>query len=56
MYRLLAAKTEGMKGKVIDFAQALVRTPSLSLSEQLAADLVEKQMAQLGYDKVSSAT
>ena len=52
MYRLLRAKNSGLKGAVIDFAKELVQTPSTSLQESDVADRVERQMKEIGYDKV----
>ena len=33
MYSLLAAKTAGLQAEALEFAQALIRTPSPSLQE-----------------------
>jgi putative selenium metabolism hydrolase len=52
MYRLLRAKNSGLEDAVIDFAKELVQTPSTSLQEGDVADRVERQMKEIGYDKV----
>jgi putative selenium metabolism hydrolase len=52
MYRLLRAKNSGLKGAVTDFAKELVQTPSTSLQESEVATRVERQMKEIGYDKV----
>ena len=52
MYAILRTKNEGLKSEVVDFAQQLIQTPSPSLEEGKAADLVEQRMNDLGYDKV----
>lgn len=41
-----------MKDNAISFASNLIQTPSVSLKEQQAADLVENKMRALGYDDV----
>jgi len=52
MYDLLKRKTEGLKAGATEFAANLVRTPSVSLDEGRAADLVEREMKELGYEQV----
>jgi len=52
MYRMLRRKNEGLREDVAGFAQKLIRTPSVSLQEARVAELVEKQMREVGYDKV----
>jgi len=52
MYRILRERNEGLKGRMVAFAQKLVQTPSISLDEKAVADLVEKEMIELGYDRV----
>jgi acetylornithine deacetylase/succinyl-diaminopimelate desuccinylase-like protein len=52
MYDLLKRKTEGLRAGATEFAANLVRTPSVSLSEGRAADLIEKEMKKLGYEQV----
>lgn len=51
MYDILRRKNSGLKNQLVDFAQQLVRKPSLSLQEGEIADLVRQQMEILGYDK-----
>ncbi|MBN1514510.1 MAG: M20/M25/M40 family metallo-hydrolase [Phycisphaerae bacterium] len=52
MYDILRGKADGLKRDAIRFAGKLVRTPSLSLGEKDAADLVLQQMREVGFDKV----
>ena len=52
MYDILRRKNAGLKDQVVDFAQQLVRKPSLSLQEREIADLVRLQMETIGYDKI----
>ena len=47
-----ALKNAGLKDKVVDFAQMLIRKPSPSLQEQEIAELVRQQMEVIGYDKI----
>ena len=51
MYDILQRKNAGLKNQVVDFAQQLVRKPSLSLQEREIAGLIRKQMEIIGYDK-----
>jgi putative selenium metabolism hydrolase len=44
--------TEAERSQVLAFAQALVRTPSLTGQEGDLAALVRRQMEQMGYDEV----
>lgn len=53
MYQLLSEKCEGLRPNIVDFARRLVATPSPSLEEEHAADLVEKEMRGLLFDHVS---
>ena len=46
MYDLLKGKLEGLQGELMSFAQALLRTRSLSRDESSAATLVERQLAK----------
>jgi len=52
MYRLLRARTEGLKQDLIDFATELVRTPSPTLGEGDVADRVRAEMQKIGYDRI----
>ena len=52
MYDILRRKNSGLKNQVVDFAQQLVRKPSLSLQERKIADLVRQQMEIIGYDRI----
>ena len=52
MYDILRRKNSGLKDQVVDFAQQLVRKPSLSLQEREIADLVRQQMEIIGYDRI----
>lgn len=52
MYRILSSKNEGITDEVKYFACELVRTPSPSLYESRVASLVEKEMREIGYDRV----
>jgi len=52
MYDVLRAKMRGLSDDVIRFAQQLVRTPSLSYAEADVAALVEREMGQIGLDRV----
>ena len=52
MYQLLEMKNNGLKKSVLEFAQELVRTPSLSLQEEEVAKKIESRMKDIGYDKV----
>ena len=42
-----------LQDEIIAFAQALVRTKSMTCEEKAVAELVEKQMQKLGFDDVS---
>jgi putative selenium metabolism hydrolase len=48
----LRAAAERGRDAMIDFAQRLIRTPSLSGDERAVADLVLAEMTALGYDEV----
>jgi acetylornithine deacetylase/succinyl-diaminopimelate desuccinylase-like protein len=52
MYNLLRAKTSGLAEEIVSFAQTLIRTPSLSLQEEAAAEITERHLLRIGYDKV----
>ena len=52
MYSILRGKNEGIEDAVLHFARELVRTPSPSLAEAHVAKLVEKEMREIGYDRV----
>lgn len=52
MHTILRNKNEGLKRDVVAFARDLIRTPSVSLDEARVAELVEKQMRQIGFDQV----
>ena len=54
MYDLLKGKLEGLQGELTSFAQALLRTRSLTRDESSAAALVEKQMRALDFDSVTT--
>jgi acetylornithine deacetylase/succinyl-diaminopimelate desuccinylase-like protein len=54
MYDLLKGKLEGLQGELMSFAQALLRTRSLTRDESSAAALVEKQMRALDFDTVTT--
>jgi acetylornithine deacetylase/succinyl-diaminopimelate desuccinylase-like protein len=54
MYDLLKGKLEGLQGELMAFAQALLRTRSLTRDESSAAALVEKQMRALDFDTVTT--
>ena len=54
MYDLLKGKLEGLQGELMSFAQALLRTRSLTRDESSAAALVEKQMRALDFDSVTT--
>ena len=49
MDRIRAALVER---ELIDFAQSLIRTPSLSMEEEAVSLLVRSEMERLGYDEV----
>lgn len=52
MYTILRNKNEGLQRDVLAFAEALVRTPSVTGDEAKVAELVESKMREIGYDKV----
>lgn len=52
MYTILRNKNEGLRCDVLAFAEALVRTPSVTDNESKVAELVEAKMREIGYDKV----
>jgi len=52
MHTILRNKTEGLKRELLNFAQTLVRTPSVTGDESKVAGLVEIKMREFGYDKV----
>jgi acetylornithine deacetylase/succinyl-diaminopimelate desuccinylase-like protein len=52
MYRILSDRNAGLKDDALALARELVMTPSPSLEEGGAADLVEAAMRGRGYDKV----
>jgi len=52
MHELLKRKLSGLKDPLVTFAQSLIRTESISLNETSAAAVVEREMRELGYDKV----
>ncbi|MBN1902037.1 M20/M25/M40 family metallo-hydrolase [Candidatus Sumerlaeota bacterium] len=52
MYKILKNHTERSKREMIDFTRELIKTPSLSLAENKIAELIEKKMKELAYDKV----
>ena len=54
MYDLLKGKLEGLQSELMSFAQALLRTHSLSRDESSAAALVEKQLRALDFDTVTT--
>ncbi len=52
MYDLIRSKTDCMHNDVVRFTQRLVQTRSPSLNEEDAAQVVEKEMRNVGYDHV----
>jgi acetylornithine deacetylase/succinyl-diaminopimelate desuccinylase-like protein len=52
MHTILRNKNDGLKRDLVSFARDLIRTPSVSLDEAKVAELVEKQMRQIGFDQV----
>ena len=54
MYDLLKSKLEGLQSELMSFAQALLRTRSLSRDESSAAALVERQLHALDFDTVTT--
>jgi acetylornithine deacetylase/succinyl-diaminopimelate desuccinylase-like protein len=52
MYTILKNKNEGLQRDVLAFAEALIRTPSVTGDESKVAELVETKMREIGYDKV----
>lgn len=52
MYSLLKRSTGGVAGRLVEFTQELVRTPSPSYGEAAVAALVESEMKRIGYDHV----
>lgn len=52
MYKMLLNQKDFVKKSVQDFCKELIKVPSPSLNEAMAADVVAKEMYQLGYDKV----
>ncbi|HRU06248.1 MAG TPA: M20/M25/M40 family metallo-hydrolase [Candidatus Brocadiia bacterium] len=52
MYTMLRRKMEGVRDDAAKFAQEMVKLPSPSLAEGQVADVVERKMRELGYDKV----
>jgi acetylornithine deacetylase/succinyl-diaminopimelate desuccinylase-like protein len=54
MYDLLKGKLEGLQSELMSFAQALLRTRSLSRDESSAAALVKKQLHALDFDTVTT--
>ncbi len=52
MYTLLKEHAENLREKAAAFTSELVQTSSVSSNEKDAAELVEKKMLELGYDKV----
>lgn len=52
MYALLQKKLNGLKGDAVAFAQNLIRIPSVTLEEAEVAAAVERELEELGYDKV----
>ena len=53
MYGLLKSRNQAMNHETLDFLRRLIQTPSPSLMEGEAAQLIEEEMKALGYDKVS---
>ena len=47
--------TPEIKKELVEFAQSLVRTKSLSGQEEAVIRLIEKRMIDLGYDEVIMA-
>jgi acetylornithine deacetylase/succinyl-diaminopimelate desuccinylase-like protein len=54
MYELMRNKLEGLEGELVSFAQSLLQTRSPSRQETGAAELVAKQMKDLGLDSVTT--
>jgi acetylornithine deacetylase/succinyl-diaminopimelate desuccinylase-like protein len=52
MYQMLRDKNNGLSADAVQFAADLIKTPSISLREEKAAELVEKEMIKVGFDKV----
>ncbi len=52
MYTILKNKNAALHGEVLDFAQQLIATPSVTTHEEKVAGLVEQKMREIGYDKV----
>lgn len=52
MYNQIIELSEAMRDDVIDFAQRLIQTPSISGNEKELADLCIDEMKKLGYDEV----
>lgn len=54
MYELMRHKLEGLEGELVSFAQSLLQTRSPTRQEKGAAELVAKQMQDLGLDSVTT--
>jgi len=52
MYTLLKNKTDRVANEVVRFTRELVRTPSVSLGEKKIAEIIERKMKELEYDRV----
>jgi len=52
MYSMLKSKNNGLARDVVEFARGLVRVPSASYHEAEVAEIVERRMRAIGYDKV----
>ncbi len=52
MYDILRSRNDFLKDDVINFTKQLINCKSHSLHEDKTADLCEKKMEELGYDKV----
>ncbi|NPU97830.1 MAG: M20/M25/M40 family metallo-hydrolase [Candidatus Omnitrophica bacterium] len=52
MYKMLRDIHRGMQPKVTNFAQELVRIPSVSRNEERIADRIMQEMKAIGFDKL----
>jgi acetylornithine deacetylase/succinyl-diaminopimelate desuccinylase-like protein len=52
MYEILKNREKQVRENVKKFTMDLINVPSMSLHEDAVADLVEKEMKSLGYDRV----
>ena len=52
MYKILRAKNQSGKKRVLEFARQLVSLPSPTFQEGQVAEQVEREMRRIGYDRV----